>query len=232
MMSALSFLTILGRARRPDERTLRWFPIVGVAIGIVLAGTYWGSHQLWAPIVAGIIVVAIDLTLTGALHLDGLADTADGVLPHIDRRRRLAVMAEPDVGTFAIAAVFVVLAARWGLFVDPDIEPVALIAIWSTSRTIIATIPALVPYARTEGLVTPFLAGSSKWLGLWIVPAAATLIVLEGWRGVGAVVAAVTVAAALVILARRRLGGFTGDVLGAVVMLSETAALLALAIQP
>lgn len=225
-MSALAFLTVLGSSRPPQARTLWWFPVVGALIGAGMAGAHWGAHQLWGPMVAGAIVVAADLALTGALHLDGLADSADGLLPHMDRPRRLAVMAEPDIGAFAIAVVVPVLMLRWAVLAEPDIEPVAFVAIWASSRTMAAIIPALVPYARPDGLAAPFRAGSRRWLGLWLAPAAAMLITARGLSGAVAAAAAMATAAAVVSLARRRLGGFTGDVLGAVILLSETTALL------
>lgn len=232
MMSALAFLTILGSSRAPDARTLRWFPLVGALVGAAVAGAHWGAHELWPPLVAGAVVLAVDLVLTGALHFDGLADTADGVLPHMDRQRRLAVMAQPDIGAFAIAVTVTVMMARWAVLADPGVEPAALVAIWAMSRTVVAIVPAVVPYARPDGLVTPFLDGASAWLGLWLIPAAATLIAVRGAVGAAAVAAAMLAAVGLLALAWRRLGGFTGDVLGAVILLSETAALLAIAARP
>ena len=90
-------------------------------------------------------MVAVDLALTGALHLDGLADTADGLLPHMEQNRRLEVMTEPGVGAFALAAVTAALVVRWAVLADPYIRPVDLIAVWAGSRAIAATIPAVVP---------------------------------------------------------------------------------------
>ena len=231
-MSALAFMTIFGRSRTPHARTLWWLPLVGAMVGAAVAGTHWVTHQLWPPMVAGAVVVAVDLVITGALHLDGLADTADGVLPHLDRPRRLAVMAEPGIGAFAVAVVVTVLMTRWALLADAGLDPVALVAIWAMSRTMVAIIPAVVPYARPDGLASAFLAGSSPWLSLWLVPAGATLIVTHGFNGAAAAFAAVVTAVGLVVLAKRRLGGFTGDILGASILVSETAALLALAAQP
>ncbi len=232
MLSALAFLTILGPSRAPDGRTMRWFPLIGALVGAAVAATHWGAHQVWSPLVAASIVVGVDLVLTGALHLDGLADTADGVLPHMDRQRRLAVMAEPDVGAFALAVVVPVLLTRWAVLADPTIEPVALIAIWAMSRTVVAVIPAVVPYARPEGLASPFLEGSSVALGIFLLPVAAMLVAVRGPLGGAVVVVSLLAAAGLVDVARRRLGGFTGDVLGAVLLVCETVALLILVAQP
>ncbi len=232
MMSALAFLTVLGPSRTPDARTLRWFPLVGALVGAAVAGAHWGAHELWPPMIAGAVVLAVDLVLTGALHLDGLADTADGVLPHMDRQRRLTVMAQPDIGAFAIAVSVTVLMARGAVLVDPGLDPAALVAIWAMSRTVVAIIPIVLPYARPDGLATPFLDGASGWLALWLIPGAATLIAVRGAVGAAAVGAAMLAAVGMGALARRRLGGFTGDVLGAIILISETAALLAIAARP
>lgn len=229
MLTALGFLTIFGGARVPDARTMRWFPLIGAAIGAALAVTWVGAVELWPPAVAAVVVVAVELAVTGMLHVDGLADTADGMLPHLDRERRLAVMRSPDVGAFALAVVPTVLLARWAALATDRIEPLALVAVWAASRTAMATIPALVPYARDDGLASPFVAGSSRWIALWLVPCAALLVALHQLTGVVALVAGLAVGAGVIALARRRIRGFTGDVLGAAGVLLETATLLALA---
>lgn len=232
MLTAVAFLTVVGRGRAPDGRTLRWFPVVGAGIGAVLAGTWWVASELWGAALAAAIVVAADLAVTGLLHLDGLADSADGLLPHMDREQRLRVMRQPDVGAFALGVVPAVLLVRWAALADAagTAAEVSLIAIWCASRTLVAVIPALVPYARSEGLATPLLGGAGPWLALWLLPCAAGLSATEAGAGALAVPVAVTAAAAVTQLARRRLGGYTGDVLGAVVVVAETAALIVLAV--
>ncbi len=231
-MSAAAFLTLAGRGQPPQPRALWWFPIVGAGIGGILAAVHWGAGELWPPLVVGVVVVAADLTITGGLHLDGLADSADGLLPHLKRQQRLEVMSRPDVGAFAVATVVVVLAARWAALGVDGVDWWALVPIWALSRTVVAVIPAVVPYARPGGLAEPFLEGARWWPALWLVPAVAGLVLFDGVSGGVAAAAGVAVAAGVVALAWRRLGGFTGDVLGAVVITAETAALLALVANP
>ncbi|WP_419924289.1 adenosylcobinamide-GDP ribazoletransferase [Candidatus Poriferisocius sp.] len=231
-MGAVAFLTVFGRGQVPQARALWWFPMVGAGMGTVLAGVHWGTGELWPLMVVGILVVAADLVLTGGLHLDGLADSADGLLPHMERDRRLVVMSRPDVGAFAVAAVVVVLGARWSALAVDSVESLALVPIWAISRTLVALVPAIVPYARPRGLADPFMAGARRWLALWLAPAIAALVLIEGITGAVAAGVAVAAAVGVVVLAWRRLGGFTGDVLGAVIMVAETAALLALVVDP
>ena len=232
VMGAVAFLTIAGRGQAPQARALWWFPVVGAGLGGILAAVHWGAGEFWPPLVVGILVVAADLLLTGALHFDGVADSADGLLPHMDRDRRRAVMARPDVGAFAVVAVVVVVAARWAALSVDGVESLSLVAIWAISRTVVAVVPAIVPYARPQGLAAPFVAGARRWLVLWLAPAVAGLVLIEGVSGAGAAGAAVMVATGVVALAWRRLGGFTGDVLGAVIVVAETAALLVLVADP
>ena len=232
VMGAVAFLTVFGRGQAPKARSLWWFPLVGAGMGAVLAAAHWGAGELWPLLVVGILVVAADLVLTGALHLDGLADSADGLLPPMDRDRRLAVMSRPDVGAFAMAAVVVVLGARWAALSVDGIESLSLVPIWALSRTLVAVVPAIVPYARPGGLADPFLAGARRWLVLWLAPAVAGLVLIEGVSGAVAAGVAVAVSTGVVAVAWRRLGGFTGDVLGAVILMAETSALLALVADP
>ncbi len=228
MLSALSFLTVVGRSRAPTRSTLAWFPLVGALIGAVIAAAYQGAHQVWPPVLAGAIVVAVDAIITGALHLDGLSDTADGLLPHLSRDRRLEVMADPTVGAFAAVTLIVTIGLRWSAMANPAIEWGTVIALWAASRTVAASIPAWLPYARPGGIATSFLGEGRLWPTLALIPEIVIIGVVSGWYGLAAVIAAGGGVVLLVITAKRRLGGFTGDILGASIVITETLALVAL----
>ncbi len=227
MRRALSFLTPLFGASEPRPKTLTWFPFAGAALGLVLGALWWGAERVWPAAVAAAIVVAADLALTGLLHVDGLADSADGLLPHLDRARRLEVMATPDVGAFGVATVGAVLLLRWAALATTAPSPLLLGGLWCASRTVMAVTARTVPYARPGGLASSFLGGR-------VLPAAiigGALAVALAFAGPGvpgavAVGAVVVGAAGVVVLARRRIGGFTGDVLGASGMVGETAGLV------
>ncbi len=228
MLAALAFLTPLGRAQEPDARSFSWFPVVGALLGAAVGAIWWGAGELWAPAVAATIAVAADLALTGALHVDGLADTADGVLPPLDRHRRLEVMSQPDVGAFAVATVVVALVLRVTVLASMKPNVALVAALWCASRTLMAVTARAVPYARAEGgLASAFLGGHP--VPVAAVGAACSIamgIVAMGGRGVVAVAAVAVAGAAVVAFARRRLGGFTGDVLGAAGVIGETVGLL------
>src|SRR5437588_3260832 len=216
---ALAFLTPVGGAAAPSPKALPWFPVVGAAIGAALGGVWWVAGELWPPLVAAAVVVAADLAMTGLLHLDGLADSADGLLPHLSRERRLEVMAAPDVGAFGMGVACAAVLLRWSALAVLRPDPALLAGLWCGSRTLMATVATAVPYARDEGLASAFLGGAWTWSVA--VFGAVLAAVLAGWAGAGVLVGLLVVA-----LARRRIGGFTGDVLGAAGVVGETAGLL------
>ena len=227
MRRALAFLTPLFGASEPRSETLTWFPFAGAALGLVLGVVWWGAERVWPAAVAAAIVVAADLALTGLLHVDGLADSADGLLPHLDRARRLEVMTTPDVGAFGVATVGAVLLLRWAALATMAPSPLLLGGVWCASRTAMAVTARTVPYARPGGLASSFLGGRA--LATAIVGGAVAVALAfagPGVPGLVAVGAVVVGAAGVVVLARRRVGGFTGDVLGASGMVGETAGLV------
>ena len=246
MRRAVSFLTPFGGPADPAPSALAWFPAVGALIGLAVGGIWWAARRGWAPPAAAAIAVIADAALTGLLHLDGLADAADGLLPPLSRARRLEVMADPRLGAFGAAGLAIVLLARFGAFASMPPSPLAVAGLWSGSRTAMAVTARAVPYARPGGLASAFLpapaAGARPGAAARLTrPAllglAGGLLALAlafagvGALGVAAVGAEAVGAAAVVFLAWRRLGGFTGDVLGAAAVVGETAGLLALALR-
>lgn len=230
MRSALGFLTVVGGAAPPDRRAPAWFGPVGAALGLAVGGLWWVAGELWPPLVAALLAVAADAALTGMLHFDGLADSADGLLPPMDRGRRLEVMATPEVGAFGVLVVTLVVAARLAALGALHPDPLLVAGLWTSSRAAMALALAWLPYARaTGGAASGFRAGSAPaaLAGL----AAGCLLVawaFDGGWGPGLLVAAGGVAGfgAVVTLACRRLGGYTGDVLGAAGLVAETVGLL------
>ena len=224
---AVAFLTALGRARRPTPGAVPWFPVVGAALGLLLGLAWWGAARAWPPLVAAAVVVAADLALTGLLHLDGLVDSADGLLPHLDRQRRLEVMRAPDTGAFGVGAAGTVLLMRWSALGVMHPHPLLLGALWGGSRTGMALTIGHVPYARDEGIARDFTGGSRHTLLLGAAGAGA-LALAAAWAvpaGPAAVAAAFVAFGLVVGLGVRRLGGFTGDVLGAAGLVAETVGL-------
>jgi adenosylcobinamide-GDP ribazoletransferase len=229
MLDAFGFLTVVGRSRTPTPRSLIWFGPTGALLGAALGLLWWGTSNAWPAPVAAAIVVAADLGVTGMLHLDGLADAADGLLPHLDRRRRLAVMAAPDVGAFGVGAVVAAVLLRFAALATmaPNgWHAVAFLAgVWCAARTLMAVTVCVVPYARGVGLANAFLGGSV--VGPVVLGAPLTaLAAVRGVGGIVGVIAGIAGGALVVGMAQRRIGGFTGDVLGAAGIVTETIALV------
>lgn len=230
MRRALSFLTPIGGATRPSGSALLWFPVVGALLGLALGGIWLGSAKVWNAPVAAAVVVAADLGLTGLLHLDGLADAADGLLPHLPRGRRLAVMAEPGVGAFGVGVVGAVLLLRFGTLAALRPGWLLLGGLWCASRTWMAVAARTLPYVRPEGgLASAFREGPGRPVVVVAVGLAGSLAMILVWRpaaGAASLASATLAAVGVLVLARRRVGGFTGDVLGASGMVGETVGLL------
>ena len=228
MLQALGFLTPFGGARAPSPRAVPWFPVVGALIGAAVGGVWWGAAQVWPPALAAALAVVADLLLTGMLHLDGLADSADGLLPHLPRERRLAVMSEPTIGAFAVAVTGCALLVRWAAFASMDPNVLVVAGLWCISRTAMAALLSSLPYARGEGLASAFVApgirvmvvASGALLGAVLVGTGA------GWPAIAVVAAAWIAVVGVGALARARIGGFTGDVLGAAGVIAETVGLV------
>jgi adenosylcobinamide-GDP ribazoletransferase len=236
MKQAAAFLTIVGHGETPSPGALAWFPVVGALVGCAVGGVWWGAAQ-WFPLpVAGALAVAADLAVTGLLHVDGLADSADGLLPPVSRDRRLVIMRDPHAGVFGVVAVVVVLLLRvavLGSIVPGSIRAALVIgAIWCTSRAAMAVIATTTPYARDDGLASAFVGGRPGLVILVATPLAVALGALgtdPHVRCLLAVAACAIAAAVVATFARTRLGGFTGDVLGAAGVVGETVGLIVLA---
>jgi adenosylcobinamide-GDP ribazoletransferase len=236
---AVSFLTPFGRAATPQNTTLAWFPIVGALVGLAIGGLWWLAAKLWLRLLAGAVAVAVDLALTGLLHFDGLADAGDGLIAPLTRERRLAAMADPSIGAFGALTVGAVLLLRFGAFASLRPSPLVIAGLWCASRTAMVAITEALPYARPDGLVQSFLgARSTLQRGLLrgslvggIALSAALVVIARGVRGLAALGAELIAIVLVALFSRRRIGGYTGDVLGAAGVIGETVGLLALAVR-
>lgn len=214
-------------------------PLAAVPLGLVVGLTLWVGREAglspWA-----VAAVAVGLLALGsrALHLDGLADTADGLTASYDRERALAVMRTGDVGPAGATALVVVLAVQAGALVTLATHPwgplLAGVLVCLSRGAVLVSAAAGVPGARREGLgaatsgVVPVAAAALTGAGIAAVSVAPALAAgLDWWRGPLAVLVALVVVAALVRRCVTRLGGVTGDVHGASVEVALAALLLA-----
>jgi adenosylcobinamide-GDP ribazoletransferase len=236
---ALSWLSVLPvRTGAPTPAVaaaaIRWAPLVGALLGAVAGAVLWGLAALGVPaLVAGLLAVGLLAVGTRGMHVDGLADTVDGLGCYGPPERALEVMRDGGAGPFAVVALVVAVGVQAGSLAAlvPGPQAVAAVALacaagragfaWACRRGVAP--------ARPGGLGAQ-VAGSQPWwvaVAWWVGLGAAGAAVL-GWR---APVAVALGAALVVLLSRhtaRRFGGVTGDVLGAATEVATTAALVVL----
>ena len=239
MRAALAFLTPFGGAVAPDEDTAVWFPAVGALIGLAVGASWWLAEWLWPPLVAATIAVVVDLVLTGLRHVDGLATSADGLLAPMEEGRRLEALAEPRITTFGIVVIGTTLLVRVACLASTPVTVLGVVAVWAAARGAPAIVALTMPCARAEdpaaalvGVDEDRARTMATLLGVGTGAVAMVLgLIGAGFAGVLAPLAALGAGIGLALLARRRIGGFTGEVLGAVGVLGETVGLLILAVR-
>ncbi len=238
IQAALFALQFLTRAPvtlngAPDARTqgvaVLFFPLIGMLIGLAMTGL-----DLLLPASTPLLNAALLLTawvaISGALHLDGLADCADAWIGgHGDRERSLAIMKDPASGPVAVTAIVCVLLIKFAALngIAADAGPLLLVAPL-TGRVLLVAALRFAPRARPQGLGESMARELPANAAIAVIVASALLIVWLGSAWVAVV--AVLVYLGVMRAARRRLGGLTGDVAGALCELGETGALIALAL--
>lgn len=232
LLGAVAFLTRVpvGGAIRPIG--IPWFPLVGFGVGAAGGAVYWllaGAVPTW---VAAVGAVATTILLTGAFHEDGLADTFDGLASFRTVERQLEIMKDSRLGTFGATALVLVLLGRVGLVSTIEPSSSAVLVLGWSHAVAAAVVIALMTVSRpvSDGSGADAVAGVARLPAL--VAAGGTVI--GGWLMFGgdapvAAWAASVAALAIWWWARRRIGGVTGDVLGACQQVGLLAALAVLA---
>lgn len=230
-LTAMQFLTVLPvplwrEVQSVDvARSVRYFPLVGVVLGVLLTGLYW-LLAWWLPgsLVALLLVIAL-LGLTGALHFDGFLDSCDGLLGYRTVERRLEIMRDSRVGSFAVAGGWALLSLKYaGLSsVPPDLMPQALLLGPLLGRWALVSVVVIFPYGRESGLGTMYKQHNT---GRELALATLGVIVIAGLilRGPGIGLVGLTFVVALLCgrwVMSKLPAGLTGDSYGAVAELTE-----------
>jgi cobalamin 5'-phosphate synthase/cobalamin synthase len=233
----LTAIPVPARAAASARGVLPWAPLVGLVLGGVAAGVGVLGARTVSPLGGAVLALVLLALLTRGLHLDGLADTADGLGPLRDRERALAVMRQGDVGPFGVAAVVLVLLLQASCAAVLLAAEGGWVAIW------LAVAVARLAMTRTGLPGTPLAAGSTLGqavagtvragaLAAWAV---VLVVLVVAAAGADPLRAALLCGAALVGLlaaevvqhrSRRRLGGVNGDVMGALAEVTTAVTLL------
>lgn len=229
----------------PDSlnRCVRHFPLVGALVGGAGAGVAWSALLVWPPTVAATLAVTTTLWLTTAFHEDGLADTADALLGTATRERALAIMKDSRIGTYGAAALALALWLRVSLLaemlgVGALLGAAALVAMHAGARAAAVVLMATLAYggdeahAKAKPLARSVRPRDAAWAtatgaSLLCLPWLAEPRVVHFWHGAAAAAALALMVVATRMGLRRRLGGYTGDTLGACEQLGEIAVALA-----
>lgn len=242
--AALRFLTLLplpGKIGTTEDELAHaapFFPLTGLLLGCIAAPAAQLLFHLLPPLPAAVLLTTLLLAFSGGLHLDGLADTADGFLSARSQERILEIMKDSHIGTMGAAALTLLILLKTASLASLPADKVLAAAFLMpvAGRTAILLLMALLPYAREGGLGSFFAvyfnsgAGWAASLGgilllTWAAVAAA------GPSGLSFVLAVLLLTFLFALLCRCKIGGVTGDTLGAACELAEAAAVLAFALK-
>jgi adenosylcobinamide-GDP ribazoletransferase len=209
-------------------RAVPWFPIVGAAVGLAVAGAYAGMIVVVPALPAAAIAVSLGALVTGAFHEDGLADVADAFGGGGDREDRLRILKDPRLGTYGVVAIVMSMLIRVSSVASLPWRAalVAIPAAHALSRG--AAVVAMVSFKPVEeGLGASYTRSLSRGRAVVgvIVGAAVAVVLVRTWVVLGLVISVVVIAT-IGALARRKIGGINGDVLGAIQQVTEVALLV------
>lgn len=237
ILVALCLLTRLPLPQLPDtafERSAKavWaYPVAGAVLGglAAIVGLVALSLGLPAVIAGGLSLCTLAL-LTGAMHEDGLSDTADGFWGGQTVERRLEIMKDSQIGSFGTMALVLVTGLRWASYaVLLPVSAGAIVFAAVVSRAIIPVLMASLPHARQKGLSRSVGTPGATSVAIGLTFAIAFGLVITGLTAIPIALGALTAAAAVGWVAKRKIGGQTGDVLGASQQVAEVVVLIILA---
>jgi adenosylcobinamide-GDP ribazoletransferase len=236
LLMACRYLTVFPLPRDAGTgdlgRAAGWLPAVGLLVAAVLVPGWWLAHQALPPLVAAVLAVALWAALTGGLHLDGLADTLDGLGGGWSRAESLAIMRDARTGAYGVTGVALVLGLKVAALASLQSQLAwrSLLVAPVAGRLGPLVLGRLCPPARDEGAGHAFaLSAGVPALALAVAVAAAVGVGALGAWGLVPVALVAGMAGAFALYLRARLGGLTGDCLGALVEAGEAATLTAIA---
>lgn len=235
LISAIQFITILpiGKPGTFEPRgMIRFFPIVGLILGIMTAIIDLIACQLWSMQAASVLDVIFLIWITGAFHIDGLGDTADGLYGQRPRERALEIMKDSRIGAMALTAVICALSVKWAGLSDLNAHrTLFLIIIPAYSRGAMLFGFRFLEYGRPGGGTGhAFFEKKLELSAFWGLAIPFALSLFAGWR---AIILNISFAAAIILILmfyKKRMGCITGDMLGAMTEITESVLFLMVSI--
>jgi adenosylcobinamide-GDP ribazoletransferase len=227
-IEAIGFLTIIPvpsfDQEKPSDagRCLSFFPVIGLGIGGILLLIYWLLSFLFASQINFALVIAAGVILTGAHHVDGMADTFDGLVAGKTQKQRLTIMSDNKVGAFGITALVILFLLKFAsLNSNPLVVP-TLLMMPVMSRWMMVSSMFMMPAARKSGMGFTFKQGSTwgRFISATVFTAMISVLVL-GWQGLVLLLLVWMVVSLIALFFRWRFGGLTGDNYGAINELAE-----------
>lgn len=212
------------------QHASRYFPLVGVVVGAIAAGVYYAAALVLPAPVAAVLSTAASIYITGAFHEDGFADTCDGLGGGLTRDRALEIMKDSRIGAYGAIGIVCMLAAKLSaLAALPAHQAIAaLLLAHPLSRLAATSLIWKLEYVRAEGKAKPLahrMTNTEFAIAALGAGLPAALLLATGWSTLPAILAAIAGALATTLwmgrLFVRRLGGYTGDCLGALQQLAE-----------
>jgi adenosylcobinamide-GDP ribazoletransferase len=247
LLAALRFLTILpvpgawGTAEEDLARSVPWFPLIGLLLGAAASGLAWVLSWAAPAMLAAAVLIVVLLSFSGCLHLDGLADTADGFLSSRARERILEIMKDSHVGAMGVIAIVCLVMLKFAALASLPAAALwpAVLLMPLAGRCAIVMHMALLPYARPSGLGAIFYrrpgvpGARPRWAAVWAAGVLAAVgFGVAGWWGLLVWAACLVATAAFSAYAYRKIGGATGDTFGAVCEIMEAVPAILLALGP
>jgi adenosylcobinamide-GDP ribazoletransferase len=233
LIAAIQFITAVPIGKPQEfspQRMLPFFPLVGLLIGILVALLDRVFLLLWPGPVAALLDVFILIGVTGAFHLDGLGDTADGLYGHRSRESALAIMKDSRIGVMGLVAIVCCLAAKWaGIAGLHDQRSLLLVIIPAYARASILFGMRLLPYGRgTDGTGNPFFDRKIRISGFWGLLIPVALSILLGWQTLVLNLGFIILVLIILLYYKKKISCITGDMLGAMTEITEAGLFLVL----
>ena len=227
LISAIQFITILpvGKSKTFDPKGMvQFFPIVGIMLGAMVAAFDHVALRLWPGPVASLLDVVFLVIVTGAFHLDGLGDAADGLLGHRSGEKTLAIMKDSRIGVMGLVAILCGLSIKWGGIMSLDANrSLLLVIIPAYARGGMLFGIRFLEYGRPNGGTGhDFFGHGLKLSAFWglLIPAAMSAFL--GWRGALLIFLFILITSSILLYYKKRIGCITGDMLGAMCETTES----------